>query len=59
MELHSGSSHEVLGLELIRYEDLVKYGDENRAREAGKFKNPAESYRVRDGDILLPSLSEG
>ena len=38
---------------MIYYDDLVKYGSEQAAREAGRYRLEGKQYIVQDGDVML------
>ena len=38
--------------ETIAYDDYVKFGGEQGAKEAGKMRSEGKDYVVRDGDLL-------
>ncbi|MFV8815850.1 DUF933 domain-containing protein, partial [Aerococcus urinaeequi] len=37
----------------LSYEDLLTYGSEKAAKEAGRYRSEGKDYVVKDGDILL------
>ena len=57
-ELHAESGQELSAIEVVRYNDLVKYGSEAKCREAGKLRFPGNEYIVQEGDIVLSKFSE-
>ncbi|MBQ8993221.1 MAG: DUF933 domain-containing protein, partial [Turicibacter sp.] len=39
--------------ESVSFDDLLKYGSEQAAREAGRYRLEGKSYIVQDGDVML------
>ena len=39
--------------ETVSYDDLLKYGSEQAAREAGRYRLEGKQYIVQDGDVML------
>ena len=37
----------------VSYDDLLKYGSEQAAREAGRYRLEGKQYIVQDGDVML------
>ena len=50
--IHTDFERGFIRAETIAYEDFIKYGGEQGAREAGKVRQEGKSYVVQDGDIL-------
>ncbi|MDD5652390.1 MAG: DUF933 domain-containing protein, partial [Candidatus Moranbacteria bacterium] len=38
--------------EVIRWDELLKYGSMHKAKEAGKVKTVGKEYIVQDGDVI-------
>lgn len=51
--IHNDFERGFIACETISYDDYVKYGGENGAREAGRLRSEGKNYVVQDGDILL------
>ena len=49
--IHSDFEKGFIRAEIISYDDLVKYGDELKVKEAGKFRLEGKDYLMQDGDI--------
>lgn len=50
--IHSDFERGFIRAETVSYEDLVKAGSMNAAREAGKVRLEGKDYVVKDGDII-------
>ena len=50
--IHSDIERGFIRAEVIKYEDLVKLGSEQRVKEAGKLMQKGKDYIVQDGDII-------
>jgi GTP-binding protein YchF len=50
--IHSDFERGFIRAETVSYDDLVKYGSMNAAREAGKVRLEGKDYVVKDGDIM-------
>ncbi len=50
--IHGDFERGFIRAETIAYEDFVKYGGEQGAREAGKMRAEGKSYVVADGDVM-------
>ncbi|MCX8050130.1 MAG: redox-regulated ATPase YchF, partial [Methylohalobius sp.] len=50
--IHSDFEKGFIRAEVISYEDFVRYGGEQGAKEAGKWRLEGKDYVVRDGDIV-------
>jgi ribosome-binding ATPase len=50
--IHSDFERGFIAAECVAYEDLVKYGSQAKAREAGKWRIEGKEYVVQDGDVL-------
>ena len=51
-KIHSDISRGFIRAEIISYDDLKTFGDEKKARAAGKFRLEGKNYTVRDGDVI-------
>ncbi len=51
--IHTDFERGFIRAETIAYEDYVRYGGEQGAREAGKMRQEGRDYLVQDGDIIL------
>jgi len=50
--IHSDIERGFIRAEVIKYEDLVKLGSEQRVKEAGRLMQRGKDYIVEDGDII-------
>lgn len=50
--IHSDFERGFIRAETIAYEDFIKYGGEQGAKEAGKLRLEGKDYVVQDGDVL-------
>lgn len=50
--IHSDFERGFIAAQTIAFEDLVTYGSEAKAREAGKLRVEGKEYEVKDGDVL-------
>ncbi len=50
--IHNDFEKGFIRAEVIAYEDFVKYGGENGAKEAGKMRLEGKEYEVHDGDVM-------
>jgi len=50
--IHSDIERGFIRAEVIKYEDLIRLGDEQKVREAGKMLPRGRDYVVEDGDII-------
>ncbi|MDR2979060.1 MAG: redox-regulated ATPase YchF [Bacteroidales bacterium] len=50
--IHSDLERGFIRAEVIKYDDLVTLGSEQKCKEAGKLAVEGKSYIVKDGDIL-------
>ena len=51
--IHSDFERGFIRAETVSYEDLIHYGSEIAAREAGRYRLEGKAYLVQDGDIML------
>lgn len=50
--IHSDLQRGFIRAEVIKYDDLVRYGSEEKVKTAGKLEIKGKDYIVEDGDIL-------
>ncbi len=50
--IHNDFEKGFIRAEVISYEDFIKYGGENGAKEAGKMRLEGKDYIVEDGDVM-------
>jgi GTP-binding protein YchF len=50
--IHSDLERGFIRAEVIKYDDLVSFGSEQKCKEAGKLAVEGKNYVVQDGDIL-------
>ena len=50
--IHSDFEKGFIRAETIAYDDFVKFGGEQGAKEAGKMRSEGKDYVVKDGDLL-------
>ncbi len=50
--IHGDFERGFIRAETIAYEDFVKYGGEQGAKEAGKMRAEGKTYIVQDGDVM-------
>ncbi len=50
--IHSDFERGFIRAEIISYEEFVRYGGEQGAKEAGKFRLEGKDYLVQDGDVI-------
>lgn len=51
--IHSDFEKGFIRAEVMKYEDLIKFGSEQKVKEAGKLALEGKDYVVQDGDIML------
>jgi len=51
--IHSDLQRGFIKAEVVSYEDLIKAGGTNQAKNAGLLKLQDKDYQVKDGDIIL------
>lgn len=52
-KIHSDIERGFIRAEVLAFEDLVKYGSMNGAREAGVLRSEGKEYVMQDGDIVF------
>ncbi|QMT98496.1 redox-regulated ATPase YchF [Mycoplasma tullyi] len=50
--IHSDFERGFIKAEVIHWSDLIKYGSELKAKEAGKLRLEGKQYVVQDGDVI-------
>ena len=50
--IHSDFERGFIAAQTIAFADLITYGSEAKAREAGKLRVEGKEYVVQDGDVL-------
>lgn len=50
--IHSDLGKGFIKAEVMKYDDLIAYGSEDKVKEAGKYYLKGKDYIVEDGDIL-------
>jgi GTP-binding protein YchF len=51
-KIHTDFEKGFIRAEVIRWDDLVRFGSEGKCREAGKIAIEGKDYVVRDGDVM-------
>ncbi len=51
--IHSDFERGFIRAEVTSYDDFEKYGDLQKAKEAGKMRSEGKEYEFKDGDITL------
>ena len=51
--IHSDFERGFIRAETVSYDDLVLYGNMQKAKEAGRVRLEGKEYEVKDGDIML------
>ncbi len=50
--IHTDFEKGFIRAETIKYEDLIQFGGEQGAKEAGKARLEGKEYIVQDGDVM-------
>lgn len=50
--IHSDLERGFIRAEVFKYDDLVKYGSEQKCKESGKMSVEGKTYVIEDGDII-------
>jgi GTP-binding protein YchF len=50
--IHSDFEHGFIRAEVMKYQDLIRHGSEQKVREVGKLLVKGKDYVVEDGDII-------
>ncbi|MCD6217361.1 DUF933 domain-containing protein [bacterium] len=51
--IHTDFQTRFIRAEVIKYDDLVKYGSEKACKDAGVYRSEKREYIVQDGDIIF------
>lgn len=57
--IHTDLERTFILAQIIKYDDLLEYGDENSVKAAGKLLQKGKDYVVEDGDIIYVKAAEG
>lgn len=57
--IHTDLEKTFILAQVIKYDDLVEYGDESSVKAAGKLLQKGKDYYVEDGDILYVKAADG
>ena len=52
-KIHTDIEKGFIRAEVIAYDDMVKYGGRQGAKEAGKLRSEGRDYLVKDGDVIV------
>ncbi len=52
-KIHTDFERGFIRAEVIAYDDFIRYGSEQAAKEAGKMRSEGKDYVVKDGDVIL------
>ena len=52
-KIHSDFERGFIRAEVVSYDDLMKIGSYNRAKEQGLVRSEGKEYVVKDGDVIL------
>lgn len=51
--IHTDFMKKFIRLEVVSYDDYVKYGGWNEAKEKGALRSEGKEYEVQDGDVVI------
>ncbi|MEC9487128.1 MAG: redox-regulated ATPase YchF [Prosthecochloris sp.] len=51
--IHTDFEKGFIRAEVISYDDMVQYGSELKAKEAGRMRSEGKEYIVKDGDVIV------
>jgi obg-like ATPase 1 len=51
--IHSDFERGFISAEVMKYDDIVLFGNENNVKKEGKVETKGKTYEVQDGDIIL------
>ena len=51
--IHTDFERGFIKADIYHYEMLIKYGSEQKIKEAGKIRSEGKSYKVVDGDVIF------
>ncbi|KAI5967384.1 OLA1 [Candida theae] len=57
--IHTDLERTFILAQVIKYDDLIEYGDEASVKAAGKLLQKGKDYYVEDGDIIYVKAAEG
>lgn len=57
--IHTDLERTFILAQVIKYNDLVEYGDENAVKAAGKLLQKGKDYYVEDGDVIFVKAADG
>lgn len=52
-KIHGDLQKGFIRAEVVSYDDMVKYGSRNGAKEAGRLRSEGKEYIVQDGDVVV------
>ena len=52
-KIHSDIQKGFIRAEVVAFEDMLKWGGRQGAKEAGKARIEGKEYKVEDGDVIL------
>ena len=52
-KIHTDFERGFIRAEVIAYDDFIKHGSEQAAKDAGKMRSEGKDYVVKDGDVIL------
>lgn len=52
-KIHSDFEHGFIRAEVVAYDDLIKAGSHNNAKEQGLVRSEGKDYVMKDGDVVL------
>lgn len=58
-KIHSDFEKNFIRVEVVSYEDFVKYNGWVGAKEAGKTKDKGKDYIIEDGDVVFFKIDKG
>ena len=56
-KIHTDMQKGFIRMEVVSYDDLMKYGSWNGAKEAGRLRIEGKEYVVQDGDSVFVRFS--
>lgn len=57
--IHTDLERTFILAQVIKYDDLIEYGDEKSVQAAGKLMQKGKDYFVEDGDIIFVKAADG
>ena len=55
--IHTDLQRGFIKAEIYHYDDIIKYQDEQKVKEAGKLRIEGRDYKMQDGDIVYIRFS--